>query len=126
MIDSDFNKYVSDHLATYIEQNNISEEGPETRIVYQLRDQNEELDIGGRGGIVETRFDVIAQATNLGTVQQMAADIRALFHGFRGSMGGTVILMGEVKDHDDDFEPTGNDEGFHTVTLTVRFLHRPS
>jgi hypothetical protein len=109
-----------------VEQNRMRQAPPDPRIWYRRDLQNEERDLDGDGGIIDSMWDVECQSETLDTAEDLAEAVRDKLDGYRGSFGTQTALGCFVEDHDDDYEPkgVGGEQGVHVCALRLQAIIR--
>ncbi len=104
-----------------IEQNKVSDDPPSPRIWFQRASENEELDLSGTGGIIQSEWDIEVSSTNVDESLAIGDAIKRALNGHRGAFGTQTSLGAEAADHDDDYLPKGlsSDEGLHVAALSA-------
>lgn len=108
-----------------IEQNTIREYAPSPRIWYQRRNENEDLDLGGTGGIIESNWDIECHSEDPDEPFTIAAAVKSALHGHRGTFGSGSVQGVFVEDHDDDYIPkgVGSEEGLYVASFSARLFY---
>lgn len=112
-------------FTTTVQVNHISQGASSTRIWLSRRASDEEVDLGGNGGLIESYFDIEAMSEDIDTAQDLAQAIKEALNGYRGVMGAQPVQAVFVADHTDDYLPRNQDDdlGLHIASLDVQIWH---
>lgn len=105
--------------------NVVLENPPTPRIWYSCSNSDEELDIGGSGGLVESEFDIEVVSDDLDEAQDIAAAVKRLLNGKRGTFGTQTVQGVFVSDQTDEYVPRSlaDETGYTVVGLRARIFY---
>ena len=124
----DFQAKLSSLTTAPCQQNYDSMDKVQPRVWYQRRQGNTNLYLDGSPADGETTYEVQVDSLDPDAGASIAETLRGQppsgLHGFRGAMGGTVVLGMFAEDASDDFAFRGVslDDGYHSFGFTVRVL----
>jgi hypothetical protein len=92
-----------------VEQDTLREHPPDPRIWFVRAGEEEELDLSGEGGLLETHWDIEVHSADQDAAKDIARRLRKRLRGYRGTFGSTSYsIMGAfVEDHDNDYDWRG-------------------
>ena len=104
-----------------VEQNKIRQEAPSPRIWYQRDTEEEQVDLTGAGGLVESTWDIEVHSTDDDARFDIADALKARMNGYFGTFGSRKVQGVFIKDHEDDYIPrgVGSEEGFYVAALSA-------
>jgi hypothetical protein len=105
--------------AGVIEQNTIRESAPSPRIWFQRDEENEEADLSGERGLVESAWNIEVHSTGDDERFNISDAIKRVTHGDQITMGSRKVQSVRTRDHDDDYVPRGigSEEGVYVSAL---------
>ena len=107
-----------------IAQGHTAEDVDPPRIWFERASSDEELDVGGTGGIVDTHFNVECISEDVDECQDLADAVKGFLHGKIGLLGTIHAQFVFVTDHDDDYVPRADtDQGLFIGALDVHVRH---
>jgi hypothetical protein len=100
--------------------------GAKQFIVYERRSVQEELDLDGGGGVLETLLDVACVGSGPDEAETLGNLVRRWVNGYRGQWGTREIMGAILENAEDDRQPLlpGGDESRNHVELTFRIFSR--
>lgn len=104
-----------------VELDKIGEQPPRPRVWMQRRRENEELDLSGNGGLVESTWDLEIISTDHSDRYSITNAIKRRLNGHEGTMGTRTVQGIFVEDHDDDYLPRGlaGEDAFYLSALSA-------
>lgn len=102
-----------------------SQDERDPRIWFARNVENEELELDGTGGLVESFWDLEVISEDQDSSQQIAAVVKRFLHGKRGALGNMTIQGCFCSDHDDQYIPQGvaADSGYHVASVRLQVFH---
>jgi hypothetical protein len=104
-----------------VEQNTIRQEAPSPRIWFQRDNENEETDLSGTGGLVESLWNIEVHSTGDDERFNIADAIKRRANGYFGTFGSRKVQGVFVHDHDDDYFPrgVGSEDGLYVAAMAA-------
>jgi hypothetical protein len=116
---------ISAVVGTRMHYNQLPQPSIYPHLWFQRQSREEELDMGGVGGLAMSRFDIEINSTSPSVAISLADKVRGRLHGYRGAMGATTVQMATVADQDDEYFVKSNDadSGIHTAAISLELWH---
>jgi len=105
-------------------QNKLPYGPPLPRIWFGRASQEEEVDLSGTGGLVESSWNIEAISDDVDEALEIADAVKADLNGHRGTFGSGTVKGCFVEDHDDDYQPkgVGSEDGFYVAAISARIF----
>ena len=108
--------------APYAVLQNVEPENPPLpRIFYSRSSGEQDLFLDGDAGLTNETWDIEIISDSVDEAQDIAAAVKTLLHGKRGTFGTQTVQGVFITDHNDDYVPKSPaaDEGYCVAALSA-------
>lgn len=104
-----------------VEQNKIREDAPDPRIWFQRDRENEQTDLAGEGGLVESQWNIEVHSNDDDKRFEIMDAVKRRLNGYGGVFGSRAVQGVFVEDHDDDYFPrgVGTEAGLYVAAISA-------